>query len=164
MLYYPLPVIEIQMIHDFVSVIDEIDFRLASQCWRTHNGSNTFRAGRTVRRNKVKREVWLHSIILENKIGRKLTSGEMCDHVDGDGLNNRRCNLRVASNQQNQFNARRRKDNTSGYKGVDFHRSKWRARIRINKKQTNLGYFDTPEEAHRARLDAAKAHHGEFAK
>ena len=86
------------------------------------------------------------------------------DHRDGDGLNNRRANLRVATVLENQFNARRRKDNASGFKGVSWHRAagKWYAHISLNRKRFHLGTFDTPEAAHAAYAAASAAFHGEF--
>lgn len=88
------------------------------------------------------------------------------DHIDGDGLNNRRSNLRIATKAQNAFNSKRHKDNASGFKGVSFHRARgrWTAWIRAGGESKYLGLFDTPEEAHAAYCFAARKIHGQFAR
>lgn len=106
--------------------------------------------------------VGMHRDILELKRG----DGKKCDHVDGVTLNNRRYNLRVATDTQNNQNKKLTKSNRSGYKGVcwDKSRSKWMAYIKINGRQKNLGYFKTREEARAAYCVAALRYHGEFAR
>ena len=93
------------------------------------------------------------------------TPGFEVDHKDGDGLNNRRTNIRVATNAQNQHNQRISTRNTSGAKGVTWHRklSKWQAQIVINKKRKYLGCFQTESEASAAYHAAAVAAFGEWA-
>lgn len=93
----------------------------------------------------------------------------MVDHINGDRLDNRIENLRIADYSQNSANARRHSRNTSGFKGASKVLKKgrwtgrWQASITVRNKQMNLGYFDTAEQAHEAYLDAARKHHGEFA-
>ncbi len=86
------------------------------------------------------------------------------DHQDGDGLNNRRGNLRYATKSQNSQNQRLSKSSTSGLKGVCWHkaRCKWRAAIRVNSKRTYLGHHDTIEAAYAAYVEASARLHGEF--
>lgn len=88
------------------------------------------------------------------------------DHINGDRSDNRICNLRLATNTQNQRNAKRRKDNKSGYKGVHWCSTseKWVASIRVNWKGKTLGRFDNKEDAHRAYCEAANAYYGEFSR
>lgn len=85
------------------------------------------------------------------------------DHINGDRSDNRFCNLRVATNGQNQQNARLKKTNKSGYKGVYWHsiNKAWVACICIDRKSKYLGSFKTPEEAHDAWVKAA-SYRGEF--
>lgn len=88
------------------------------------------------------------------------------DHINGDPLDNRIANLRLATASQNQGNARLRRDNTSGFKGVTYNpdTQKWIAQIKCRGKQHQLGYFASPEEAHAAYINAAKRLYGEFAR
>lgn len=90
-------------------------------------------------------------------------NGEI-DHINGDPLDNRICNLREASRHQNCFNTKIRSDNTSGVKGVSVcPRGKpWRAQININKKVVVLGHYLTKEEAIERRRQAEREIHGEF--
>jgi hypothetical protein len=98
-------------------------------------------------------------------LGRPLARGELADHIDNDGLNNRRDNLRLATRTQNAGNSRTWVNNSSGYKGVYFYKAtgKYAAHIKDGPKQRTIGYFDTPEDAHIAYLEAAKRYFGEFA-
>lgn len=88
------------------------------------------------------------------------------DHKDGDPSNNKWENLRAATSGQNNYNAGPRSHNTSGYKGVSFHKQtkKWRATIKANKKLHHLGLFHTKEEAYSAYVLAAERLHGQFAR
>lgn len=90
----------------------------------------------------------------------------MVDHIDGNGLNNTRVNLRVANSTENARNTRLRKDNTSGFKGVTWHKKnrKWRAVIKVDGGQKHLGMFDTLEAAYAAYCKAALHYFGEFAR
>jgi len=88
------------------------------------------------------------------------------DHINGRKKDNRIVNLREATNQQNAANSRRRKDNTSGFKGVRKARSegKWWAYIYVNGKDTYIGTYDSPEKAHKAYVKEAQLKFGKFAK
>lgn len=90
---------------------------------------------------------------------------EQIDHINGDGEDNRLCNLRACTQADNQHNQAVRKTNKSGYKGVCWsdRLGRWRATIFINGKQKHLGLFDCPEEAHKAYCAAADELHGDFA-
>ena len=96
--------------------------------------------------------------------------GMVVDHIDGDGLNNQKTNLRIVSVAQNAVNRRKSKRArgvvpTSKFKGVNFYATsgRWVARIQRNRVNTHLGYFDVEEDAARAYDEAAKSLHGEFA-
>ena len=88
------------------------------------------------------------------------------DHINEDPSDNRWGNLRAATKSQNMRNIAKIKSNTSGHKGVGFHRptSKWRATIQVDGVQYHLGLFKTMEEAIEAYANAAKKLHGLFAK
>ncbi len=120
-------------------------------------------------RNSTKgnrRTIYLHSEILERMIERPLLKGELCDHINGNTLDNRRANLRLATYSQNLRNQKRARHNTSGYKGVGWHKAsgKWRAYIQFNGKHISLGYFDTPESAYEAYKKGALEYFGEFSR
>ncbi len=88
------------------------------------------------------------------------------DHINGDRLDNRRCNLRAASPQQNARNQTRKSvGHTSKFKGVcwDPWGSRWRAGIMINSKRINLGSFQSEQDAQQAYAAAAVKYFGEFA-
>lgn len=85
------------------------------------------------------------------------------DHINGDPLDNRFCNLREATRHQNMHNTKKRAG-TSRYKGVSKSFGKWKAQIRANGNPIHLGQFATEEEAHAAYCKAAKELHGEFAR
>lgn len=104
-------------------------------------------------------EVLLHRLIMNPP------KGFVVDHINGDGLNNRRESLRICTIAENNRNhAGRRRNNTSGYIGVCYvkARDRWMAHI-TSDRLINLGHYDTPEEAARVRDDAARELHGEFA-
>lgn len=94
-------------------------------------------------------------------------AGAGMDHINGNGLDNRRtCNLRFATQSQNNQNRRRHRNNKSGYKGVSWRKARrnWIAVIQIDGKRKHLGGFSTPEAAHEAYCNAAVQFHGEFAR
>lgn len=84
------------------------------------------------------------------------------DHDNRNGLDNRRTNIKVASNSINGFNKDLRPDNNSGQTGVSYKKDvkAWRAYITINKKTINLGNFRTKEMAIKVRLRAEKKYFG----
>lgn len=106
--------------------------------------------------------VYMHRFLLG------ATGSVEVDHRNGNTLDNRRRNLRLATHQQNARNAGPPSHNTSGYKGVHFQsrlKSKpWEAYIRYDGKRHFLGYFASAIEAAEAYDQAARAHHGEFAR
>lgn len=105
-------------------------------------------------------QIRLHRLIMnaDNKM--------LIDHIDGNKLDNRKCNLRLATKQENARNSKIPKSNTSQYKNVSFRkdRNKWRSYINISGKQISLGHFETKEEAAIAYNNAAIFHFKEFAR
>jgi hypothetical protein len=146
----------------YVALVSEKDEDLANFTWHVQvqkTGTYAKRVTGTVNTRM------LHTVVLERILGRELERHELADHINGDGLDNRRNNLRVATKSQNMQNKRIGSNNTSGYKGVSWANSikKWVAQIRVNGKTIILGYFDEPESAYEAYCKAAKEHYGEFA-
>jgi len=103
--------------------------------------------------------VYMHRQILNAPEGFEV------DHRNGNGLDNRRHNIRVVTRAQNRWNSKRRKDNKSGVKGVSWHSTNkmWVANIKVNKKLHHLGSFESIELAIRARKSAEKRYHGRYA-
>jgi len=95
-------------------------------------------------------------------LGRKVT----VDHKNGNGLDNRKFNLRICTRSQNQQNKKKPISNTSGFKGVAWSKAanKWCAYIAVNKERIHLGLFVDPKEAARAYDTAARKFFGEFAR
>ena len=105
------------------------------------------------------RDITMHRSILGKKKGLEV------DHINRDGLDNRRENLRLCTRSQNSMNQGLRKNSLSGYRGVSYHqkRKRWIARIRVDGKHVRSASFKTAEEAARAYDEFAKKYHGEFA-
>ena len=91
---------------------------------------------------------------------------EIVDHIDGNRANNRIENLRPANSSTNAYNSKLNKNNTSGIKGVAWHKAsrKWKASININKKHLYLGTYDTKEEAKKVVEKYRNEHHQQFAR
>jgi hypothetical protein len=108
---------------------------------------------------------YLHRWIWDSWANRSL-GGLQIDHINGDKLDNRLENLRVATNSQNQCNNRVRKDSSSKFKGVYYSKSKhkYRAHIYANGKSIHLGFYTDPLEAAKAYDQAAIHYFGEFAR
>lgn len=102
----------------------------------------------------------LHRMVIAAETGREV------DHIDGNPSNNCLSNLRLCDRAGNNRNQRIRKDNTSGFKGVCWHKvtGKWAATIMADKMARHIGLFSTPEEAAAAYNEMAIKYHGEFAK
>lgn len=94
------------------------------------------------------------------------TDGTVVDHKNGNRNDNRKENLRIATFSQNGYNSNKPSNNTSGYKGVHWNKSMnaWQARIQVDGKRYNLGYFNDKIDAAKAYNEAAIIYHGEFAK
>jgi HNH endonuclease len=94
------------------ALVDLIDADLADVKWFLSGGRY---ARRRTEKNGKGKHIAMHHIILERKLGRPITKGIVVDHINGEGLDNRRENLREATRAQNMRNLRLRSDNTSQY-------------------------------------------------
>jgi hypothetical protein len=158
--------IEIPLTHGFVTHIDSTDADLAEVMWHSTTG-RTLYAKRTInKRPENPKTILMHQIILERILGRPLINGEKPDHIDLNGLNNRRSNLRLASDSQNGANRCLQRNNRSGYKGVHYSKAaaKWVAQMTFHGSVVYLGAFDDPGEASEAYKKAALERHGKFAR
>ena len=88
------------------------------------------------------------------------------DHINGSRDDNRIANLREVNRAQNLWNSKKKSQNKSGFKGVYFNRrmKKWTARLTYRGDIKELGYFNSPEDAHAAYCDGAKKYFGNFAR
>lgn len=152
--------VQIPLTKECVAIVDDEDIDLAALKWYT---AHFYACRKTSRVNGVQKIERMHRVILERKLGRELDTKEVCDHIDNNRLNNRRSNLRVATQAQNTFNTKHASQ--SGYKGVTWnkHCKKWQVQVRANRKSHYIGIFDSPLVAHQAYVEAAKTLHGEFA-
>lgn len=155
--------IEIPLTRGKTTLVSACDCDLTAFRWclTTGNKGNEYAIRRL--RHEIQR---LHRVVMERMLGRPLHAKEFVDHINGESLDNRRANLRLATQTQNNINAKCRSDNQSGFKGVGFHRQtgKWVARIKVNGRTKSLGLYETPEEAHQAYCKAAIQYYGEFAR
>lgn len=139
-----------------VAIVDDEDFELLNQYkWVAHwNGRNWYARG-----SNGKPQLYMHRFILKARRGRWV------DHINSNGLDNRRSNIRTCSPVQNNQNQRIKVGGTSKYKGVSYDKinKKWRASINVKKRFINLGRFKTEIEAATAYNRAAKRHFHQFA-
>lgn len=153
---------EIQLTRGKVALVDDADYEWLNQWkWCANKESNTFYAVRKIKSNGRWVFIRMHRLILG------LTDPKIyADHIDGNGLNNQRSNLRQATNMQNQMNRGAQKNNALGIKGVFFykHTNKYKAHIRLNGIAKTLGYFHNLEEAVAVRREAELKYFGEFAR
>lgn len=139
------------------AIVDNGDYDYLNRYrWYTAKDCNTFYA----RKNIIGTTIPMHRVIVG------AIEGQIVDHINGNGLDNRKCNLRIVTNSQNAMNQGISKNNTTGYKGVDYRKkeNKFRARIKNNGTEYSLGYFNTAQEAADAYDIKAKELFGEFAK
>ncbi len=102
---------------------------------------------------------YLHDFLIKKEKGQRI------DHIDGNPLNNKKSNLRACSHKENICNAGKKKNNTTGYKGVYLHKpsGRWFAQLKHNYKTKKLGYYETKEDAARAYNRGALKYYGVFA-
>jgi len=153
---------EIELSQGMVALVDDADFEeLASHKWYVSRIRRTYYA----KRNEPKvgggqRTILMHRVILNAPPGMQV------DHINGDGLNNRRYNLRLATNRQNGASRKHKQLGTSSsFLGVYWQKcaGKWRSEIKANGTQKHIGYFDSEIDAAFAYNEAALELHGKFA-
>jgi len=146
------------------AMVDDEDFDFLMQ-WRWFAwtpGYSTFYARKT-----CKVVPGVHSRMHREVMGRYHNVwGSILDHIDGNGLNNCKSNLRFCTHAENSRNAGPNALNKSGIKGVCWHvrSKKYIATISLNRKLIHIGYFTDPIEAAKAYNEAAIKYHGEFAR
>lgn len=146
-----------------VALIDDDDFERVSKFkWTSlYNPNNKkWYARRAVGGRGRQTTIYMHRFILN------APKGIQVDHINGEGLDNQKRNLRLATNAQNHQNQIKPVASKSGFRGVSFdkRRNKFYARIWLNGRRISLGRFQTAVEAARAYDEAAVKLHGEFAR
>lgn len=93
------------------------------------------------------------------------TKDKDIDHINHNPLDNRRCNLRVCDRSQNNMNRTRRSRGAARFKGIYWSKrmNKWHVRVWLNKKAKHIGFFDSLEDAIKARMRSERIHYGEYA-
>lgn len=147
----------------FVTVVDDCDFEaLSAFNWSVKSNGYTFYACRMTKHAEGRGgiTVFMHREIMNADYQQQI------DHIDGNGLNNTRSNLRACSQSENSMNRKPRRNSLSGFKGVTFHSKsgKWYSSITANGKNISIGYFDNPKDAAIAYDKVAINIHGKFAR
>ena len=144
------------------AIVDLEDLpRLSQSRWFTDKNRNTYYAYRNVWTNGVCKKIYMHREVIGD-----IPDGKEVDHINGNGLDNRKCNLRFCSHKENCQASRKRAKAASKYKGLswDRHGNNWRARImNLTGQRLELGRFESELDAANAYDKAALELFGEFA-
>lgn len=155
---------EIQLTRGKVALVDDEDFhRFNKFKWNasnhSRNGNNLSYAQRSIiGKDGKKYNIYLHRIIL------RPYNGLVIDHINGNSLDNRKCNLRECKTGENSMNMKKPATNTSGYKGVSWDKrsNKWSVKISLNNKTINIGTYKDIKDANDAYINASKKYHGKY--
>jgi AP2 domain/HNH endonuclease len=153
----------IQLTKGHIALVDDDDYeRLGANKWfaNWNQCTKSYYASRNSPRKKGEK----HTVIRMHREVMQAKPGEHVDHINRDTLDNQKSNLRLCTRSQNNAHKGVRANNTSGLKGVCWHKraQKWTANISTNGKRSYLGIYATKEEAARRYDAAAIEQHGEF--
>jgi hypothetical protein len=149
----------IPLTRGYFAIVDDQDYEeLSKHKWHANIKSNN--RVYPIRYDAKLKRVAMHKDVLNH------FDGSDVDHINGNTLDNRLCNLRICTRSQNTQNANKKSNNTSGYKGVSWHShtKKWQVQLCANGKYISVGYFDDKIEAAKAYDNAAIKYHGEFSR
>ena len=140
------------------TLVDEEDYEWLMQLrWFAYCGKYTFYAVRSsLERSDKRQNIKMHRLIMN------CPKGMVVDHINHDGLDNRKKNLRICSHSENNRYCRKSYVGNL-YKGVSLLRGRWQVNIRANNRSIYLGIYDSQEDAARVYDEAALKYHGEFA-
>lgn len=144
---------QIPLTKGYVALVDDEDFEYLSKFkWTVKIGRRTVYAVRHL-------EIPMHRVVIQ------VDDDKVVDHINRDGLDNRKKNLRTCTHLENRRNSTGKIGGTSKYKGVTWNKQhkKWKARVHINRKEIFLGYFKNEEDAAKAYDIKAKEMFGEYA-
>jgi hypothetical protein len=149
---------KIKLTKNKFAIVDQEDIRFLGQ-WKWQFLSNGY-AVRTTSINGKRKAILMHRVI------NNTPEGMITDHINGNKIDNRKKNLRTCTYSKNLMNQRLSSRNTHGLKGITLIKKtkRWKAQIKLNGKNLNLGHFVNKEDAHTAYVKAAKKYFGEFAR
>lgn len=157
---------EIQLTQGKVTMVDDEDYdELMKFKWYAYKSKGRYRtifyAGRNKRKSDTIKFCAMHIIIMGD-----MPDGYFVDHIDGDGLNNQRHNLRLATKSQNGCNCNSTPNTSSKFKGVSLYSNchLFSSELTLNRIKIKIGYFKNELEAAIAYDFVALKYHGEFAK
>lgn len=155
----------IKLTKGYETIVDDEDYEFLTQ-WKWHAkviGRTVYARRSVTLSTKNINGRFIHSNIYMHRLINQTPANLITDHKDGNGLNNRKENIRSATILQNNRNKAPYKGGTSKYKGVNLESNgKWRARIKIEGQSFDLGYFTDELEASNAYEERAKKVFGEF--
>lgn len=158
-----IPLTQAQM-----TIVDDEDYEWLLR-WRWYY-VHEVRGGYAVRSQwekatKTRKRIQMSRVIMRRFCKQDLT-GLIVDHINGNALDNRRCNLRVCTVRENAYNRKPNANSSSQYRGVTWlgHKGKWQAGIKVDGRNHHLGQFDDEKAAARAYDRAAALHFGEYAR
>lgn len=150
---------EIELSQGYVATVDDVDYGLVSSLrWHVDGRIPWLYAVSSQWRGRVV-NIPMHRFIL-GLVDKKI----LVDHKDGNGLNNCRDNLRICTHAQNMANRRIQKNNSTGFRGVHVNKTAYVAAIKYDGKDHYLGRFKDPNMAAKIYDEAARIHHGRFAR
>ncbi len=151
---------KIELTQGKIAIVDDRDFPMViNYKWYAFQSKQDWYAQTHIKKNNKRTSLQMHRLITG------VLSGIEIDHIDHNGLNNRRSNLRFATNQQNSFNRKSHIGSSSKYKGVSWNnlQRKWVVQIAINGKGRHIGYFANEKDAALAYNKVALRLFGNFA-
>ncbi|WP_427007168.1 HNH endonuclease [Pseudarthrobacter sp. H2] len=155
-LQQPLDHLHVPVLNANHLCLDLKDAMLSTYPWYSNNGYAVSRI--------YGKLVFVHIVIIRRMLGRDLCPGEFVDHIDGNRLNNRRGNLRVATRSQNSYNRPKRRHSASAHKGVFKSGRNWHVQINAEGNRFCLGSFHDELEAAYMYDQWALQLHGEYAR
>ena len=149
----------IELTRGQVAIVDERDYEeLSKYRWLAEMNRGKFVAVRKEGPPNNRRTIPMSRMVIDVPLGM------LPDHINGNGLDNRRNNLRPCTHQENCCNRGKRRGGLSRFKGVSKDRNRWRAQIMACGKRQYLGLYDTEEIAAQEYDKAALRLHSEFAR
>jgi len=135
------------------AIVDDSDFDYLNQFKWYFDGRYAMRNG--IQKNYKRKHIWMHRLINQT------SKDKETDHINRNKLDNRRINLRTVTRNGNQWNRDKYRTNTSGYKGIMWHKAtqKWLAQIKVNSKHIHLGIYDDIQKALLARRKGEELYH-----